>query len=62
MARYRVKRCPNCRDDFWVAISHPSPEAKELPITAYCALRLIKNVGKDFVDGIQPLCFEQTPL
>jgi hypothetical protein len=38
MARYSVKRCPNCRDDFWVTISHPSPTATELPITAYCAL------------------------
>jgi C4-type Zn-finger protein len=38
MAPYSVKRCPNCHDDFWVTISHPSPQAKELPITAYCAL------------------------
>jgi hypothetical protein len=38
MSRYRVKRCPNCGDNFWVSISHPSLTAKELPITAYCAL------------------------
>ena len=38
MALYRVKRCPNCRDDFWVTLGNPSPKTKELPITAYCTL------------------------
>ena len=36
MSRYFARTCPKCRDEFWVTISHPSPQSRELPIIAFC--------------------------
>ena len=38
MSRYITRTCPKCRDYFCVAVSHPLPQSRELPITAYCAV------------------------
>lgn len=38
MARYNARKCPKSRDYFDVAVSHPTPQARDLPIVAYCAV------------------------
>jgi hypothetical protein len=38
MARYIRRTCPKCRDDFWIAVRQPTPDATELPISAWCPM------------------------
>jgi hypothetical protein len=37
MAKYFARKCPKCRDDFWIVISQPNSNG-ERPISAYCAV------------------------
>jgi hypothetical protein len=38
MARDFARKCPKCRSYFGLAVSHPPPQSRELPITAYYAV------------------------
>ena len=38
MAKYIARKCPKCRDDFWVVVNQPPHSHGEHPIKAYCAL------------------------
>ena len=38
MSRYIARKCPRCRDYFGVAVHHPTPKSRELPITGLCAV------------------------
>ena len=39
MARRFARRCPKCREHFFgVVINDPTPQSREIPITAYCAV------------------------
>ena len=32
----RRRKWPKCQDDFWITVSHPTPQSRDLPIIAYC--------------------------
>jgi hypothetical protein len=36
MSRYIARSCPKCQDEFWITVSHPRPESRELPIIGFC--------------------------
>ncbi len=36
MAHYISRSCPRCGDYFGIALIHPYPECKNLPIDGYC--------------------------
>lgn len=38
MARHIERTCPRCQECFCVTISHPTPEGRELPISAWCTV------------------------
>jgi periplasmic protein TonB len=38
MAKYIARKCPKCRDDFWLVINQSPNSNGECPINAYCAL------------------------
>jgi len=38
MAKYIARKCPKCRDDFWVVVNQTPYFKGEHPINAYCAL------------------------
>src|SRR5262245_59196549 len=35
MSRYIARKCPKCRDDFGVAVHHPTPKAESFPSRAF---------------------------
>jgi hypothetical protein len=54
MARYIDRKCPKCHDYFGVTVSHPTPQARELPITAYCAVCGFQHRGWRVIFGGKP--------
>lgn len=38
MSQFIARTCPRCREYLYVTIVHPTPESRELPISAWCAV------------------------
>jgi len=36
MAKYLARKCPRCREDFGIVITHPSARRSEFSINGFC--------------------------